>query len=283
MAILNFDKIYIIQSLSEAKGDDLTGTLLHDDVLQYFSLRYPDKEVSLIDVDNPTELKQALIDIAKECELKKIKPIIHFEMHGLEDKSGLKLNTGYSTWEDIYDNLIEINIASEFNLFVTMAVCYGNYAMSLIRPLNIAPFNGVIGSFDAIKEEDLYMRYSAFYLELFSSLDFDKAVDALHNANPTLPSHYKYINAEQIFKNVYQQYFDTHFSNDKLKDRFHATIKEQRYKFKDGNEQVQMFSHYKAKMIRTKMSHYEKDKERFFMMDKYPDHRNLYCVGWKPQ
>ena len=278
---ISFDKIFVIQSLDKNE-DELTGELLFNEVLQYFKTKYPDKDAELIKVDTPDELIKALAGIKSECETKKIKPIIHFEIHGLEDRTGLCLNSGSVNWADLYESLIEINIASQWNLFVTMAVCFGNYAMFLIKPLHPAPFTGILGSFDSIYEDDLYIKYNAFYSELLNSLDFEKALQQLHFSNPDLPTDYRYINAEQTFKNVYQKYFDTQFSSEKINQRYKAALKEEKIKFNDRELKHQFDVKFKVTLLRTKKEHYENDKTKFFMFDKFPEHRHIYCIDWTP-
>lgn len=276
-----FDKIYVIQSL-DSTVDELTGELLYNEVLQHFKTKYPDKDAQLINVDTPVELIQSLQKIKTECETKNIKPIIHFEIHGLEDKTGLSLNKGDINWGDFYAQLIEINDASKWNLFITMAVCHGNYAMFLIKPTNPAPFTGILGSFESIYEDDLYIKYNAFYSELLNSLDCEKALEQLHKSNPVLPTDYRYINAEQTFKNVYQKYFDTQFSYEEIQQRYKAGLKEEKIKINDRERKHRFGIQFKVKLLKTKEEFFERDKTEFFMLDKYPEHRHIYCVDWKP-
>ncbi len=278
---LEFNKIYLIQSL-DSEEEDLTGTQLYDEVLQYFKFKHPTKDAELINVNTSDELFLALGKIKIDCLRNGIKPIIHFEIHGLEDKTGFGLNIGFVYWEDIYEQLIQINTASSWNLFITMAVCYGNYAMLLIKPRHPAPFKGIIGSFEELFPDDLYIRYNAFYQELLNTLDFEKALEALLNSNPSLPDDYRYINAEQAFKNIYQNYFDNQFSPDKIRDRFISLMHEQKITFSDRNIKNQFFNEFRATLTRTKKEFYEKDKATFFMFDEFPEHKFIYCVDWEP-
>ncbi len=278
---IQFDKIYVIQSL-DPTDDEMTGEFLFNDVLQYFNAKYPDKNAELIKVDTPSELLEALNKIKIECETRNIKPIIHFEIHGLEDKTGLSLNNGDISWDGLYSSLTKINDASKWNLFITMAVCFGNYAMLLIKPTKPAPFTGILGSFESIYEDDLYIKYSAFYSELLNSLDFEKALEQLHLSNPSLPTDYRYINAEKTFKNVYQKYFDTQFSEDIIRKRFNTALKAEGISFTDREKKNRFQIQFKVTLLKTKQHHFENDKTKFFMFDKFPEHRHIYCVGWTP-
>jgi hypothetical protein len=279
---IDFNKIYVIQSLDKALGDELTGNQLYDEVLQYFKLKHSGKDAELIDVNTPDELFQALEKIKNDCETEGVKPIIHFEIHGLENKTGLSLNNGDMNWGDLYTKLIEINIASKWNLFITMGVCFGNYAMLLIKPRNSAPFTGILGSFESLYEWDLYIRYNAFYRELLNSLDFEKALEALHNSNPALPDDYRFINSEQTFKNVYQKYFNSQFTPEIISKRFKDVLKAEGVKFTDWNTKHQFYVKFRVTLQRSKKELFEKDKETFFMFDRFPGHKYIYCVDWEP-
>lgn len=279
---IDFNKIYVIQSLDEASGDELTGKQLFEEVLQYFKYKQAGKDAELIDINTPNELFQALDKIRMECEKNGIKPIIHFEIHGLENKTGLSLNRGDVNWGDIYEKLIEIHIASKWNLFLTMGVCFGNYAMILIKPRNPAPFSGILGSFESLYEWDLYIRYNAFYQELLNSLDFEKALEALHHSNPSLPDDYRFINSEQTFKNVYQKYFDSQFTPEVINKRFEKAIKAYAMKFSDRNEKYRFYTQFRTALQRSKKELFEQDKARFFMFDRFPGHKYIYCADWEP-
>lgn len=279
---IDFNRIYVIQSLNEKEGGELTGQQLFDEVLQYFNAKYPDKDAKIFNVDTPSELFEKLEEIKRDCETDGIKPIIHFEIHGLEDKTGLSLNNGDVNWGDVYEKLIAINVASKWNLFTTMGVCFGNYSMLLIKPRNPAPFTGILGSFEELYESDLYIRYNAFYQELLNSLDVEKALEALHNSNPALPDDYRFINSEQTFKNVYQKYFDTQFTPEKIKERFNSALREEKVKFTDRNIKHQFYTKFRLTLSKTKREFYEKDKATFFMFDKFPGNQYIYCVDWKP-
>src|SRR5690606_14878167 len=95
---IDFNRVYVIQSLDKKDGDDLTGQQLYDEVLQYFNSVYPDKDAKIFNIDTPSELFDRLEEIKKDCEVNGIKPIIHFEIHGLKNRTGLSLNKGDVNW-----------------------------------------------------------------------------------------------------------------------------------------------------------------------------------------
>ncbi|SFU74228.1 hypothetical protein [Pontibacter akesuensis] len=279
---LNFNKIFVIQSLNPDR-EKLTGTLLYNEVLQFFKYKYPDKDAELIDVDDKEQLFNALQNIEHDCLVLNVKPIIHFEVHGLEGGSGIALNFGQVSWIELNKYFTKINIASSWNLYLTMAVCYGSYAMQLIKPISPAPFAGIVGSFNLIEENDLYIRYHNFYSELLGALNFDTALEALYRTNPNLPNGYGYIGSERMFKNVYQDYFDKEFSQSAMKRRFDNAVKDSSKKFINRKDKRQQAKQFRRLLLQTKKRYYTEHKAKFFMFEKYPEHEKMYCLGWEPK
>jgi hypothetical protein len=278
---MNFDKIYVIQSLNSKSGDKLTGRQLYDEVIQFFPLRYPDKRVEFYDVDTADEFLKTLDLIYDECMCSKFKPIIHFEVHGLSSRFGLALNSGQVSWPEIYPKLAAINIASGWNLFVTMAVCFGNYAMMLINPIHPAPFKAIIGSFDEVGEEDLYIGYNSFYAELLNSLDVSAALDALKAEFSNL-NVLRLIDSEQTFKNVYRQYLDNQFTDENINKRFNVTVKKRNLQFKSDGIKNIFYQELRERLLESREELFNKHKNSFFMFDTFPENREIYCKDWMP-
>jgi hypothetical protein len=287
MQALDFNKIYVIESLGAKLGDSLTGTELYNSVIKHFPLTHGQVNTQLISVNTRGELFSALDLIESECFRLAVKPIIHFELHGLRDLSGMGLNNGYVTWEDLYPKLSTINEASKWSLFITMAVCFGNYAMSLIKAQKPSPYKAVVGSFDSLYVWDLEIRYNAFYQELRNSLDLDQSMDALRTSNPGLDADYRLIDAEQTFKNVYQKYFDSKFSPSGLQARADELVElaatDRGKVFQDNLEREVFRENAINLLLGTKQTFFRQHRDRFFMFDKFPENRKMYCVDWEPE
>jgi len=154
--------------------------------------------------------------------------------------------------------------------------------MALVKPRYPSPFYGILGSFEEIYVDDLFIRFNAFYQELINSLDFEKALVALQIANPGLPDDYRYISAEQTFKKVYQKYFDSEFTLAKIESRFKEAVKKEGIKFTDQNIKNKFYNHFRAILQRSKKDFFENDKATFFMFERFPGHKYIYCCDWEP-
>ena len=224
-----FNQIYVIQSLP-VEYDDLgnekkqTGEQLYDDLLKWQVYKHCLLTVHFEKISNRQEWDALMKAILQDCLDNGNIPLLHFEIHGAATKDvftpGFVLADGTLVGiEDIGQQLRAINVATGFNLFITLAVCKG---MSLLLNMHLneaMPFIGAIGSFYELSEQDLLIRYMDFYTELFDSFDVAKAYIALSNANPSMPVEYRYIPADELFIRNYQQYIDEQCSPEAIKKR----------------------------------------------------------------
>ncbi|QHI38331.1 hypothetical protein IMCC3317_37220 [Kordia antarctica] len=275
---IEFNKIYIIESLNVK--DIKTGTLLKNDVLRWkkFNENHPVK-TKLYSPSKRKEFFQVLDLIKSICIKNKTYPIIHFEIHGSNDKKGLILNSGdMITWEELIIKLREINIIIANNLFFTMAVCYGAYLFKAVELELPAPFCGMIGSEEAITTDDLMIRYQEFYNELLNNLNITKAYKALKKANTNMHNTYRFIDSSQAFKIIYRNYFKENTSDEAIKERLIQVKKDEKLEFKNRQSERKYNRGFKKILLQTRQRYYSEHSETFFMIDKVPSHRTRFNV-----
>lgn len=261
MVEIHFTRIYIIESLQP--GDNLTGIDLYNNLLQYQTIHYSEFEAILKSPRDKNEWNQLFNEIYADCETGRNAPILHFEVHGSVDKDGLVLTSReLILWEELYADLVKINIAIKNELFITMAVCHGNYLLRTAQINRPTAFRGMIGSFEEIYECDLVIRYEEFYTELFESLDINKAYDRLLKANHILPNSYKCYGAEYVFARVCLDYAKTQLTEEALNKRAKLIVE-------SGNHEQDEMAIKNIIKERSK-EYFHKSYERFFMIDKYP-------------
>ena len=274
---LNFNKIFVIQSLDNKK-DKPTGKLLYDEVIQYFKMRHSKIDSEFFDVQTIEEFNNVLFDIAIQCS-KGVRPVIHFELHG--NIFGFSLIQGRLDWGEVYKALILVNIESKFNLFITTAICFSNFAMALLLPTLPAPFKGLLGSFEKMYDNDIYIQYNAFYTELLNTLDLDKALEEFYLSNPSISGTYKLLDAEDVFKNIYQKYLNDTGSINILRNRYDEGMKRKGTNITSSNNET-MFSKFVILIQNTQRETFIKNRDTFFMYDNIPENRLKYCVNWEP-
>ena len=261
MIEIHFNQIYIIESLQS--GDKLTGTDLYNNLLQYQSINHPYFKAILKSPQNKKEWNDVFDEIYNDCSTNGNAPILHFEGHGSSDKKGLVLTSGELVrWKEIYEKLRRINIVIKNELFITMAVCHGNYLLRATRFDSPSAFRGIIGSFEEIQENDLVIRYEEFYRELFSSLDINKAYDSLKAANPSLPNSYKCYSAEYVFAISFLGYAKKYCSDKALEIQATKII---------ANRNLRQNKNEVKELIKKRQKiYFNKSYKTFFMIDKYP-------------
>ena len=158
-------KVYILESLCQ--GDRKTGEDLKD-FLRQMSV---DKKLSLSDFDyqyisisNKEELLAALATIGTEVDGNNKWPIIQVECHGSEKGEGLVVSSGENVcWNDLFDSLRTINIASSNLLMLNLSMCFGDTVIRYIDPQKRAPFRGVTFTQGKAYPDQLEKAWSNFY------------------------------------------------------------------------------------------------------------------------
>ena len=270
MSGFKFNKVYVIESLDSTK-DKLTGQELYEDLLRRKTYQIKDFKSELFQIETKKDFFEKLEHLKNESITEGYYPILHFEIHGSEDNTGLVLKSNeLVTWEELVTDLRDLNTIIENNLFITMAVCFGAYIMRLIKVSEPSPFWGIIGSFEEIYVYDLIIRYNEFYTEFLENFDLNKAVEKLHNANPNLESSFKFINSEQTFINVNKKYFSEKFTPKAIGERFKDGIKQEGIKMTDRNAMHEFRLKFTIELHKSKRQTFEEHKEAFFMIDKFP-------------
>lgn len=266
-----FDRIYVIESLVEGER---TGQELYNSVIRWFEdLRSIGTQY--YSVESKEELISVLEEILSDCASNEIKPLVHLEIHGLPDKSGLALIEDPISWDELSFYLRKINTASNWNLNLTMAVCFGNYFLgSSLNPMEPSPIAGFIGSFEEIFEDDFVPRFDEFYTELRESLNLDVAIGAMMNQNRQFVNGFSYIDARRIFSEVYNRHLEEEFTEKTLEKRY-LKAKERNGKLPSSHLEFEAF----VKLaFRNRNKYFEIHKRNFFMIDEFPENETRFPI-----
>jgi hypothetical protein len=269
MKPLDFNKIYVIESL--CKGETKTGQFLFNDTIKR---RLEQKGLinncELITPTSKEEFLSAFEHIKQEVFNNHVNPIIHLELHGSED--GLQLNNDdIILWNELQFRLIELNVLSECNLFVTLASCYGGYIYTVIRPNFRIPFWGFVGPFEIVYSDEILLNFTAFYDEFLQSLDFNLAVDALNKANPNNQSKFRFQNTEYIFNVAYHNYEVKYLTPEVVEQRLNNGLNEaKKYKELQGWTDEAIKHMLRFFMVESKDFLKENMMSNFFMWDLFP-------------
>lgn len=194
---INFNKVYIIQSLFE--NDKKTGTNLYNDLLRWHEYQLKPFSSELIDVYDKKSFKESLDLIKRNIEQEKQIPYIHFEIHGNREGFVISSNENIS-WNELADKLREINILIKNNLFISLATCYGAYIFNALTPFDKVPFYAYIGPDGEIFENDIEVCFNSYFEILLREFDFRPALEALNKENNNKDVFYDYKSSEDIFE-----------------------------------------------------------------------------------
>ena len=272
---IKFNRIYIIESLQS--GEKPTGTDLHNDLLKWMNVKHPDFESILKNPVTKDDFFSVCDEILDKCKKEGISPIIHFEIHGSEDQTGLILTSGeLVTWEELSDKIRPINHQLRNGLFITMGVCHGCYFMSHDTVSKPALFQGIVASFDKLWNRDIYVQFYAFYEELFTSFDVYKAYVKLIEANPMAKDPHQKFNymcysSEYIFAMVQTDYDEKECTEEAFKRRAESKIANNKFSFKSRQEKRATIRKFIKEGIKTKEKYFAEAYRRYFMLDDFPE------------
>lgn len=272
---IKFNRIYIIESLQI--GDKLTGTDLYNDLLKWKSFLHPDFKAVLKNISNRRSFFALFDELLKECVNEGVSPILHFEIHGALDQTGLVLtNKEPIQWNELADKLRPLNIQLKNGLFITMGVCHGCYFLSKDVVSKSSLFQGIIASFDNLYNGSIYVQFLAFYEELFTSFDINKAYVKLIEANPEDGNieqklNYCCYSSEYIFAMVQADYDDKQCSEEAFKQRALNEIAKGQLTFINRQDKRKKIREFVKLGRKKKGEYFAKAYRTYFMLDKYPE------------
>ncbi len=210
-------KIAIIQSLSPTEFQSGTELKVYLDALGDEKDNFP--QLELTDVSDRIAFLGVVERLIDEANDAGCRPILHLELHGWNDKTGLLLADNSSlTWEELAAPLARLNKATGFNLLVCVGACFGAYFLSQLRPLAPSPCYSMIGPTRKISPSDLLGCFRDFYRELLRSLEAATAVRALQ-ARKLDAGAFLTQTAEYWFFKLAQGYLETHCTKARLEQR----------------------------------------------------------------
>lgn len=210
MTYVDFTGVLIIESLESPEPQ--TGTALFQHLQAHPNLGAAPLDHQ--DAGSSTEFLAILDRVRRAAERTGGAPLLHLEVHG--NKGGLGLSGGDEiTWREFADACRDINIVVKGHLVVTLAVCYGAYAISGVEPMWRAPFFGLIGSFDTEYARSLAPGFEAFYDALLTSQDFNIAHADLSVHLPR----FRLLDSTGLFIRTYDIYRVGHLTDDAVEAR----------------------------------------------------------------
>ncbi len=211
MTSFNVSKIIVLESLrstDKRTGEDLSKDLetlvIHKNSKIVIKYHWINTKLEFID-----KLKQIEIDAKSGA-----RPILHIECHGSSD--GIELaDNNFIAWNDIKSYFIKINEATNLNLFIVLAACYGGNIAKTIQTMDRAPCFATLGPTDSICPYEISKTLSIFYDRLISLHDGDAALESIFS-EPLENGEYYFQRAEDLFKDVFSRLIKKQFEPNEM-------------------------------------------------------------------
>ncbi len=280
MPSAHFSKIVIIQSLVPV-DDELTGTKLHDELETLTVCRDISLDVELVNVHHKQDLLEALNKLEQQAKNDASYPLIHFEIHGSDDATGLILSSNaYVGWSELKKPLTNINVACKLNLIIVLSVCYGAHLLNILQPTDQAPFWCLIGPIETVGSELIFKSFKEFYHTLIST---GRGIDAFRSLEKEFKKQncdgkYQFMNAEALFKKVYQRYIKTECTSKRIQHRAKKIYREQKSGIGGRRASV---GQIKRDLVKTQENYYYKYLSTFFMHELYEENKNRFSIPYK--
>lgn len=165
--------IIIIESLKE--NETKTGSNLFKDIICRYLEYYGNNEKIKHELHLINDKDELFLLLEKIIQNYKYYPsgiLLHFEMHGSSDKSGLVLsNDTLISWKQLQAPLIKLNVILENELYISMATCFGRFLHEAIEFRKKAPFRAFISASKEVSPLEVAQSFEAIFEKLAETCD----------------------------------------------------------------------------------------------------------------
>ncbi|MDR6539491.1 hypothetical protein [Variovorax soli] len=184
MAGFRFGRIVIVQSLGPE--DHLkSGRELFDYLNPLIQDRGIPVDLEIQECESASQFR----DIARELQNQVLAggpvPVLHVETHGSDDQSGLVFSdSSQLNWDEFSNLTRSLNEATQFNLLVIVAACFGaHFLLSQFKLREPSPFWGFIAPSHLTNGAELLGSFRQFYRTLLASRDASGAFHSLRGVS----------------------------------------------------------------------------------------------------
>lgn len=282
-----FSKIYVIESLPE--GEHKTGKELFDDYLLYggMELEFQEEKNGLkrklqreyIDAKTRADFFAALEKVLAETNECGVGPIIHLEMHGY--KHGVILSSGESVdWKETRERFLDIHVACECNLFITLAVCEGADLYMAVDIRSRCPFWGLLGSIQKISTATVAQGFGEYYRIFLTEMNARKAFNALNAISGNAGTYFSLVNTQNLFAYSFKNAFSQKGISrvvDGILDELPKKIRKE-YVQKYGKHGIRPYIKQSILTDKLKQKYLDEWQSNFFLWDIFPQNRERFSL-----
>jgi len=199
--------IIIIQSLEAHEPQ--TGSELYNDIVRRKIEQLGEqsfvKSHAYFESRTKEEILHILDDILNDVNALQNGLIIHFEMHGSSHLDGLiTAENELITWLELVTKFRPINTATQNELYITMATCYGRYLYQAVDPELKSPYSGYISSSQSVTVQEVMDSFS----DVFERLAEDGNLIRSYVASDAEGARFFYKDSKTTFEQLMEHVID---------------------------------------------------------------------------
>lgn len=260
-----FNQILVIDSLSD--GERGLVDRLFDDMQLWASVCGQAPAIVRKTLTTASDLPALLDECADVAWREPYVPMLHLECHG--HGTGLQFSDGSILhWADLKPNLVALNVATKLNLVIIVAACFGGGVARISGAEDRAPFWGFVAPKEEIAAGPLSDAMAVFYETLLNTKSAQLAMEALRGSQAG--NKFWYLSAATIFKNIEEVYISEYLADENVARR--ATV----LRAVAAQHGVEWAFGEVEQMIRDPR-HWIQMRNRFFMVDLYPENRERFA------
>ena len=164
----DINHIVVIESLIKERE---TGTELYNDIIsRHIDFRKSQMTHNLHKVHSKEEFKKLLSEYHANSAHMSGGILLHLEMHGNDQLTGLILSDGtLLTWEELVVLFRPININSCNNLYITLATCNGRFLYKGVHPHDKSPYSCYISASETVSNTEIIEQFSILFERLIAN------------------------------------------------------------------------------------------------------------------
>lgn len=155
----------------------------------------------VIDITSKERFEEILIDLTHHANASQMRPMLHIDMHGCAENGLLVSETNeYISWGFAAALLRELNVATQNNLCIVCAACFGLRAIMPIKLNQATPFFILLAPEEEVKVGFLLDNIVPFYNCLFQT----GSIATAYSRN--LSDKFKYFHCEKMLFIIVAKY-----------------------------------------------------------------------------
>lgn len=178
MANIGFSRVVILESLEprEVKTGEILNNYLKG-LLQEYKL---ETRVDYFPFESANELKELIRRVIEDIP-QYGKVVLHIECHG-DILDGLLLSNGSElSWDELAAEIVPLNIATEFNLTLSIAACFSAHFLGKMDGLTTCPCRLLVAPSEEVNPADCMAGFRVFYESILRTRDLEASIKGIES------------------------------------------------------------------------------------------------------